>query len=62
MQTVSHVPLRIASLFNISGKIAVVTGGGRGIGEMIVRGGGCGGGGGWHAVSALLSGPDGARR
>ncbi len=32
------VPLPIAELFNVSGKVAVVTGGSRGIGAMIARG------------------------
>ena len=30
--------MEITSLFNISGKVAVVTGGSRGIGEMITAG------------------------
>lgn len=37
MEAVAHAPLAIAKLFSVAGKTAVVTGGGRGIGEMIAR-------------------------
>lgn len=37
MQAVSSAPLAIAKLFSVAGKTVVVTGGGRGIGEMVAR-------------------------
>lgn len=37
MQAVQSAPLAIAKLFSVAGKTVVVTGGGRGIGEMIAR-------------------------
>ena len=33
-----RVSMKIAELFNVSGKVAIVTGGSRGIGEMIAAG------------------------
>lgn len=37
MNAVPHVALKASSLFSVAGKTVVVTGGGRGIGEMITR-------------------------
>ena len=34
----ARIGMKIAELFNVSGKVAIVTGGSRGIGEMIAAG------------------------
>ena len=37
MEAVAHGSLRAASLFSVAGRVALITGGGRGVGEMIAR-------------------------